>query len=176
MGQQKATVQPGKHRWNCREPTGTGRGRTLTNAACVWLPIRMYLLNSETDPIHRLLASKAHSLLLKINRGAVPFGQQVTDYFWTRMLLLTIPLLYLWDLLMTVVPALVNSLKSLYIPTWKESVNKSAHSCRWPCFGRGVGLDDPQRSLPTPNILWFCDSVIPFRGLVLLIASPQQEL
>ena len=22
----------------------------------------------------------------------------------------------------------------------------------------GVGLDDPQRSLPTPNILWFCDS------------------
>ena len=25
--------------------------------------------------------------------------------------------------------------------------------------GRGVGLDDPQRSLPTPNILWFCDLV-----------------
>jgi len=24
---------------------------------------------------------------------------------------------------------------------------------RRPCFGRGVGLDDPQRSLPTPNIL-----------------------
>jgi len=24
-------------------------------------------------------------------------------------------------------------------------------------FGRGVGLGDPQRSLPTPNILWFCD-------------------
>ena len=31
--------------------------------------------------------------------------------------------------------------------------------CRWPCFCRGVGLDDPQRSLPAPNILWFCDSV-----------------
>ena len=29
--------------------------------------------------------------------------------------------------------------------------------CRWPCFGRGVGLDDPQRSLPTPTILWFCE-------------------
>ena len=28
------------------------------------------------------------------------------------------------------------------------------------CFGRRVGLDDPQRSLPTPTILWFCDSVI----------------
>ena len=28
----------------------------------------------------------------------------------------------------------------------------------WPCFGRRVGLDDPQRSLPTPNILWFCIS------------------
>ena len=26
--------------------------------------------------------------------------------------------------------------------------------CRWPCFGRGAGLDDSQRSLPTPNILW----------------------
>jgi len=24
---------------------------------------------------------------------------------------------------------------------------------------RRVGLDDPQRSLPTPTILWFCDSV-----------------
>ena len=28
-----------------------------------------------------------------------------------------------------------------------------AACCRRPCFGRGVGLDDPQRSLPTPNIL-----------------------
>ena len=35
-----------------------------------------------------------------------------------------------------------------------------AACCRWPCFGRGVGLDDPQRSLPTPTVLWFCDSVI----------------
>ena len=35
-------------------------------------------------------------------------------------------------------------------------------SWRWPCFGRGVGLDDPQRSLPNPTILWFCDSVSPF--------------
>jgi len=26
---------------------------------------------------------------------------------------------------------------------------------------QGVGLGDPQRSLPTPTILWFCDSVIP---------------
>ena len=29
----------------------------------------------------------------------------------------------------------------------------------WPCFGRGVGLGDPQRSLPTPRILGFCDRV-----------------
>jgi len=28
-----------------------------------------------------------------------------------------------------------------------------AACCRQPCFGRGVGLDDPQRSLPNPNIL-----------------------
>ena len=26
-------------------------------------------------------------------------------------------------------------------------------------FGRGFGLDYPQMSLPTPTILWFCDSV-----------------
>jgi len=27
-------------------------------------------------------------------------------------------------------------------------------------LGQGVGLRDPHRSLPTPTILWFCDSVI----------------
>ena len=26
-------------------------------------------------------------------------------------------------------------------------------------LGQGVGLGDPQRSLPTPNVLGFCDSV-----------------
>jgi len=41
-------------------------------------------------------------------------------------------------------------------PAWTRS---STAYCRWPCFGRGVGLDDPQRSLPTPIILWFCDSI-----------------
>ena len=40
-------------------------------------------------------------------------------------------------------------------PTWTWS---RAACCRWPCFGRGVELDDPQRSLPTPTILWFCNS------------------
>jgi len=29
---------------------------------------------------------------------------------------------------------------------------------RWTIFSRGVGLDDPQRSLRIPTILWFCDS------------------
>ena len=42
-------------------------------------------------------------------------------------------------------------------PDWTRSC---AACCRCPCFGRGFGLDDPQRSLPTPTILWFCDSVI----------------
>ena len=42
-------------------------------------------------------------------------------------------------------------------PAWKRSF---AACCRWPCFGRGVGPNDPQRSLPTPTTLWFCDSVI----------------
>ena len=31
----------------------------------------------------------------------------------------------------------------------------------WPCFGRGGGPDDPQRTLPTPNILWFCEAALP---------------
>ena len=46
---------------------------------------------------------------------------------------------------------------------WRYSKFTRMWSCaacfRWPCFSRGVGLDDPQRSLPTPTILWFCDSV-----------------
>ena len=41
-------------------------------------------------------------------------------------------------------------------PTWTRSC---AACSRWPCFGRRVGLDDPQRSLPAPNILWLSDSV-----------------
>ena len=35
-------------------------------------------------------------------------------------------------------------------PAWTRSC---AACCRWPCFGGRVGLDDPQRSLPTPNTL-----------------------
>ena len=41
-------------------------------------------------------------------------------------------------------------------PAWTLSC---AACSGWPCFGRGFWLDDPQRSLPTLNILWFCDSV-----------------
>ena len=47
------------------------------------------------------------------------------------------------------------------LPVWRYSrpawTRSCAACCRWPCFVKGVGLDDPQRSLPTPNIL--CDSV-----------------
>ena len=39
-------------------------------------------------------------------------------------------------------------------PAWTRSC---AAYCRWSCFGRGIGLADPQRSLPTPTILWFCN-------------------
>jgi len=42
-------------------------------------------------------------------------------------------------------------------PAWTRSC---AACCRWPCFGRRVGLHDAQRFIPTPSILWFCDSVI----------------
>jgi len=41
-------------------------------------------------------------------------------------------------------------------PTWTRSC---AACFRWPCFSWGVGLDGPQRSLPTPNILWFCEQM-----------------
>ena len=43
-------------------------------------------------------------------------------------------------------------------PAWTRS---STACCRWPCFDRRVGLDEPQRSLPTPTttILWFCKSL-----------------
>ena len=44
------------------------------------------------------------------------------------------------------------------LPLWRYSrpawTRSCAACCRWLCFG----LDDPQRSLPTPTILWFCDS------------------
>ena len=42
-------------------------------------------------------------------------------------------------------------------PAWTRSC---AACCRWPWLGRGVGLDDPQRSLPTPTILWFCEVAV----------------
>ena len=42
-------------------------------------------------------------------------------------------------------------------PAWTRSC---AACSGWPCFGRRVGLGDPQRSLPTPTILWFCDSCL----------------
>ena len=49
------------------------------------------------------------------------------------------------------------------LPLWRYSrpawTRSCAAYCRWPCFSRGVGLDDPQRSLPTPTILWFCASL-----------------
>ena len=46
-------------------------------------------------------------------------------------------------------------------PAWTSS---SAACCRWPCFGGRVGLNDAQRSLPTPTILWFCDSAFSLMG------------
>lgn len=44
---------------------------------------------------------------------------------------------------------------------WRHSKPAWIHSCvtssGWPCHGSGMGLDDLQRSLPTPTLLWFCD-------------------
>ena len=39
-----------------------------------------------------------------------------------------------------------------------------------PALAGGVGLDDPQRSLPTPNILWFSPSVKAGSPRTLLLA------
>ena len=61
-------------------------------------------------------------------------------------------------------------------PAWTRSC---AACCRWPCFGRRVGLDNPQRSLPTPTILWFCDSgffFFPMDGLTVEDNSRIEEL
>ena len=42
----------------------------------------------------------------------------------------------------------------------KPTRMRSRAACsRWPCFGRGVGLDYLQRSFPAPTILLFCDAV-----------------
>ena len=63
-------------------------------------------------------------------------------------------------------------------PTWTRSC---AACCRWPGFGRRIGLDDPQRSLPTPNILWFCEKHLlrgskksPWQCLILFSQLPWQ--
>jgi len=39
-------------------------------------------------------------------------------------------------------------------------------------LGQGVGLGDPQRSLPTPTILGFCDSVFVLKVFCLLFHLP----
>ena len=41
-----------------------------------------------------------------------------------------------------------------YFP--KETLDQYAYTAN-EFFGRGIGLDDPQRCLPTPTILWFCE-------------------
>ena len=58
-------------------------------------------------------------------------------------------------------------------PTWTPSC---AACCRWPCFGRRVRLDDPQRSLPTPTILWFCIFIYFFTFFELATRGSQQYL
>ena len=39
-------------------------------------------------------------------------------------------------------------------PAWTSSC---ATFSRPPWFGRGIGLDNSERSLPAPTILWFCE-------------------
>ena len=51
--------------------------------------------------------------------------------------------------------------ESRSLEIFKTRLDKVLCSLLWVTLLRqGAGLDDPQRSLPTPNILGFCDSVI----------------
>ena len=47
----------------------------------------------------------------------------------------------------------------------------SLYSIGDPALAGGVGLDDPQRALPTPNILWFCDMIKTIHFSSLFVAS-----
>ena len=63
----------------------------------------------------------------------------------------------------------------LFSPTssWVKVAGHHLQGIWWPSLVHWrVGLDDPQRSLPTPTILWFCDSVI----RKLLRANPTRAL
>ena len=54
----------------------------------------------------------------------------------------------------------MKSLRRLPVAEWRVFFPSLQQECTQqilPCFGRGVGLDDPQSSLPTPTILWFCE-------------------
>jgi len=43
-------------------------------------------------------------------------------------------------------------------------------------LGQGVGLGDPQRALPTPTNMWFCDSVLePEQGKVGLVCKHRRD-
>ena len=57
-------------------------------------------------------------------------------------------------------------------PAWTRSC---AACSGWPCFSRGVGLDDPQMSLPTPTVLWFCN-FLPTEFASLELAAPGNQL
>ena len=52
------------------------------------------------------------------------------------------------------------AVESPSLEIFKTHLDKVLCSLLWvTLLGQGVGLGDPQRSLPTPTILGFCDSV-----------------
>ena len=52
--------------------------------------------------------------------------------------------------------------EELWVWRVKWTRGESDKRSRWHCFSRWVGQDDPQRSLPTPTILWFCVILVYF--------------
>ena len=50
------------------------------------------------------------------------------------------------------------AVESPSLEIFQTGLDKVLCSLLWvTLLGQGVGLDDPQRSLPTPNMLWFCE-------------------
>jgi len=103
-----------------------------------------------------LLSLKYYSickLCFKTGQGAMGTNWSIGSSIWTWG---RISSLWGWRSTGTGCPGRLWSLLLWRYSTlaWTRSY---AACCRQPCFGRRVELDDPQRSLPTSTILWFCD-------------------
>ena len=133
----------------CRAVSLEIQNRLFLHSATIFILIHIYRKNSPYC-IHSITA---HYIFLKGNKLGTNWGTGSSVWTWGRT-----SSLWGWRSTGTGCPGRLWSLL-----LWRYSrvtrTRSCAACCRWPCFGRRVGLDDPQRSLPTPTILWFYDSV-----------------